>query len=179
MAGPPSGEPIRVPLGQKQLFLDNYILDSLERVTRRLHQPTKHGAVIRPERDWEDSSPQVRTGPSWNPTERFWMLWYTGGAYATSHDGERWEKPLLGLREYKGSKQNNLMLPVTEYEFKDAFGRELLKQQGDGTTIDNVFYDPLDPDPSRRYKGMGYKGPICCLTACRGMGFFPAVSADG
>ena len=26
---------------------------------------------------------------------------------------------------------------------------------------------------------MGYKGPICCLTAGRGMGFFPAVSADG
>ena len=95
-AGPPSGEPIRVPVGQKQLFLDNHILDSLERVTRRLHQPTKHGAVIRPERDWEDSSPQVRTGPSWNPKERFWMLWYTGGAYATSRDGERWEKPLLG-----------------------------------------------------------------------------------
>jgi hypothetical protein len=105
------------------------------------------------------------------------MLWYTGGAYATSRDGERWEKPLLGLREYKGSKQNSLMLPATEYEFKDAFGRELLKQQGDGTTIDNAFYDPLDPDPSRRYKGMGYKGPIPPARSVEA-GFSPR-SADG
>ncbi len=62
---------------------------------------------------WEDQYLQIRTGPSWHPDEKVWMLWYTGGAYATSQDGVHWDKPILGLREQEDSTQNNLMLPVT------------------------------------------------------------------
>ena len=52
-------------------------------------------------------------------------MWYTGNygplmnhigfelvncclCYATSKDGMHWEKPVLGLVDYKGSKQNNI-----------------------------------------------------------------------
>ena len=170
---------LKLSPGQKQLFLDNHVLARLERVERNLHQPEKYGPVIRPDRPWEGGSIQIRGGPSWNPREKFWMIWYSGG-YATSVDGLHWEKPVLSLRDYKGSRQNNLMLPHTEYIFKDPItGRELLRQIGDGITVDNPYYDSTDPDAGRRYKAVAYRGPVCCLTGGRGMGFYPAVSPDG
>jgi hypothetical protein len=171
--------PAKLSPGRKELFLDDHLVARLEMVRRRMHQPKKYGAVIRADRPWEGDSIQVRTGPFWNSEEKQWMLWYLGG-YATSRDGVNWQKPMLGLRDYEGSKQNNLMLPVTRYEFKDPLtGREILRQHGDGTSINHALYDPSDPDPQRRYKGMGHKGPLCCLTGGRGPGFYPAISPDG
>lgn len=176
---PTPESPIRLSAGVKQLFVDDYLVAEVESVERELHQPKKYGAVIQPDQPWEDHSLQVRTGPSWNPQEKVWMLWYTDGAYATSQDGVHWEKPVLGLREHKGSKNNNLMLPVTRYEFKDPeTGREILKMEGDGTSIDKAFYDAKEADPNRRYKGTATKGPATVRTS-RGPGFYPAVSADG
>ena len=165
--------------GQKRLFLDDRGLSALRNLKIQLHRPAKYGAVIRPDRPWEDQYLQIRTGPSWHPDEKVWMLWYTGGSYATSQDGVHWDKPILGLREHEDSTQNNLMLPVTRYEFTDASGREIASVKGDGTIVLKVFYDAHDPDPSRRYKGIGYKGPICCLRSGRGPGFHPAISSDG
>lgn len=171
--------PVKLSPGRKELFLDEYVLSRLDNVQRRLHQPKKYGPVIRADRPWERGSIQIRTGPFWNPDEKLWMMWYMPG-YATSRDGLHWDKPILGLRDYKGSKQNNLMLPVTWYEFKDPLtGREILRQEGDGTSIGYPLYDPKDADPRRRYKGTGHKGPACCLPGGRGMGFYPAVSPDG
>ena len=171
--------PVKLSAGVRQLFIDDYLLAEAENVQRKPHQPKKYGAVIQPDQPWEDHSLQVRTGPSWNPQEKIWMLWYTDGAYATSQDGIQWEKPILGLREHKGSKNNNLMLPVTRYEFKDPeTGREILKMEGDGTSIDKAFYDAKEADPNRRYKGTAAKGPTT-VRSSRGPGFYPAVSADG
>ncbi len=173
------GEPVRLTPGRKELFLDDHTLERLENIERRLHPPRKSGPVIRPGKPWEGASIQIRTGPFWNPDQKQWMMWYLGG-YATSRDAIRWDKPTLGLRDYQGSKDNNLMLPVTRYEFKDPLtGRELLRQDGDGTTINHAIFDPGDPDPDRRYKGAGHKGPLCCLQGGRGAGFYPAVSPDG
>ncbi|MCW9709923.1 hypothetical protein L5B71_03325 [Avibacterium sp. 21-586] len=56
----------------------------------------------------------------------------TGLAYAESKDGIHWTKPNLGLVEFEGSKDNNLIL-------RDV--------QGTG-----VLYDAKERDPSRRYK---------------------------
>ena len=58
-------------------------------------------------------------------------------AYAESADGVRWIKPNLGLVEFGGNKNNNLVL--TE---PGPFGFVNLK----------VLADPDDPDPARRYK---------------------------
>ncbi|MFN0168840.1 MAG: hypothetical protein ACKV22_20635 [Bryobacteraceae bacterium] len=140
---------------KKNLFVDDAVIDRLQDVRRTLHQPKKHGAVIREDRPWEGTI-QTRTGPSWNPEKKLWMLWYfaSGGTgYATSKDGIHWEKPVLGLREYKGSKENNL---VSE-------------------TIWYPLYDPKDPDPNRRYKGVTPRLKV----GASGGGFAPAVSPDG
>ena len=170
---------LRLEAGHKELFIDDHAVAELHGVRRQMHTPRKFGPVIRPDRPWEGDSIQVRTGPFWNPGEKQWMLWYLGG-YATSRDGVAWEKPMLGLRDYKGSKQNNLMLPVTRYEFKDPLtGREILRQDGDGITVNHAIYDAAETNPARRYKGAAHKGPLCCVPGGRGAGFYPAVSPDG
>ena len=58
-------------------------------------------------------------------------------AYAVSQDGFNWERPDLGLIEFNGNKDNNII---------DLFdGQPCL-------TSAPVLYDPDDPDPNRRFK---------------------------
>ncbi len=56
--------------------------------------------------------------------------------YAESDDGLHWVRPKLGLVDYRGSKENNIVK-------LDPFL---------GTINVKVLYEPEDPDPSRRYK---------------------------
>ncbi len=75
-----------------------------------------------------------------------YRMWYTGagddrkrheGLYATSKDGFNWERPILGLTEVNGSKENNKVAgPCGEW----------------------MIYDPEDPDPQRRFKSLFYSG---------------------
>ena len=55
--------------------------------------------------------------------------------YAESHDGLEWHKPNLGLTDFRGSMQNNIVL-------RDSHGL-------------GVFRDPHETDPSRKYKAFG------------------------
>jgi hypothetical protein len=153
--GGPQSTPVRLEPGNKQLFLDDGVLSESKGIRRALHQPTKFGAVLRADKPWEGTI-QTRTGPSWNPDKKVWMLWYfgTGGtAYVTSRDGIHWEKPVLGIVDYHGSKETNLLPEPLSF----------------------VIYDPKDPDSSRRYKAFTTKGPM----PVGGSGFYPAVSSDG
>ena len=58
-------------------------------------------------------------------------------SYATSKDGRKWTRPNLGLFDYRGSKQNNIILQNAG--FHDAYSPSVLK-------------DPGEPDPAKRYK---------------------------
>ncbi len=60
-----------------------------------------------------------------------WWHWLEGG-YAESEDGRHWVRPRLGLAEWRGSRDNNL-LP-------------------DFPLCPAVFFDEQAPDPQRRYK---------------------------
>lgn len=91
--------------------------------------------------------------------ERLFKLWYFGGpaeephftgiGYAWSDDGISWQKPSLGLYEYRGSRDNNIC-------FQSPTGLQLFmigtvsKGLADHFT---VVKDLLEPDPGRRYKG--------------------------
>src|SRR5438046_3429540 len=63
--------------------------------------------------------------------------------YATSDDGLHWQKPDLGLIEYRGSRHNNIV-DLPHVGVRPAGG---------------VLHDPDDPDPSRRFK-MAYEAPV-------------------
>ena len=59
-----------------------------------------------------------------------------GLLYAVSKDGIVWEKPGLGLIEFEGSTENNIVISKATH----------------GIHAGGVFKDLHDPDPARRYK---------------------------
>ena len=59
-----------IPAGQRQLFLDDYAVLSIENLNRTMHRPSKKGAVIRPNLTI-GGAPQIRTGPAWDPHQHF------------------------------------------------------------------------------------------------------------
>ena len=69
-----------------------------------------------------------------------------GVCYATSKDGINWDKPELGLVEFEGNKENNIILRGGH--FKGVFS---------GPHGANVFKDVDESDPAKRYK-MFFKG---------------------
>jgi len=69
-----------------------------------------------------------------------WPGWGPGRVcYAVSKDGIHWKKPKLGLVEYNGNTENNLV------DLNVSFIRAAV-----------VLYDPEDPNPARRFK-MAYE----------------------
>ena len=95
--------PMIDPKQSRQLFIDDSAVESMEGIRRALHQPKKFGPVI-------NGGIQSRSCPQWNPEKDLWEWWYMGQHiyYATSTDGEHWEKPNLGLYEWEGPKDNNI-----------------------------------------------------------------------
>ena len=79
--------------------------------------------------------------------------------YATSADGVFWERPNLGLVEYEGSRDNNLVLL--------------------NAGAANVIKDPRDPDRSRLYKSLFYESRDPDGTSNEGDGVSVAFSPDG
>jgi len=77
-------------------------------------------------------------------------------AYAESRDGVHWKKPSLGLVEWKGSKENNIvwtLKPVHKYRAAQGSGDPHdTEKYSPHTDYPAVILDPEDPDPSRRYK---------------------------
>jgi len=65
--------------------------------------------------------------------------------YAESDDGFHWVKPNLGLFEWQGSKDNNIVMDGSRAA--EQYNRTL-------TNMDqpSVIKDDADPDPNRRYK---------------------------
>ena len=154
-------EPLDID-SRRQLFLDDFMIDRMNGLTRTMHQPVKRGPVLKAEEPWEGVYIGVFSPPMWIPDEGIFKQVYecrydgyrgkAGHKYALaiSRDGIHWEKPNLGLVEFDGSKENNL--------FPTPDNRRLV----------HVVFDPDDPDPQRRYKGL--------LTVPRGR--VPVVSAD-
>ena len=113
------------------------------------------------DRPWEMRFDNLYPNVLWDAEEEFYKCWYSpfcidcrsGGmsleqrqstlyhgppdremalCYATSRDGIAWDKPELGLVDYRGSRANNIVL-------RGPHGAGVLK-------------DARAPDPSRRYK---------------------------
>ena len=148
---------------QRQLFLDDFIIERIDGLKRVIHQPVKRGAVIKPDQPWETSL-QTRCSPAWDAERKLFKLWlitstnipgFAGTSYAESKDGVHWTKPVLKQTKINGSLENNFLAVVPG----DTWPKN---------GIENVVLDPDDPDPGRRYKG--FYGVI---------GRRPMVSPDG
>ena len=102
---------------QLQLFLDDWLVESMEQVHHVLHSPQPMEVAIRMDRPYEDT---VLYDPSVIKDGHRYRMWYRTAlsksphytGYAESLDGIHWVKPDLGLIEYDGSTRNNIVWPV-------------------------------------------------------------------
>jgi len=155
---------------RRQLFLDDFIVESIEGLKRTMHQPEKKGPVLRPVGATDGIRVQTASAPVWVPDEGVFKLFYMafpyekgnwvtdeiGCALAVSKDGLKWERPALNQVEIGGSSANNRFYVVNP------------KARWTANKIMDFIYDRHDPDPDRRYKGL--LGAI---------GRTPVVSPDG
>lgn len=110
---------------RKQLFIDDRFIKSSKGVRLTMNSPAKIGPVILPDRPWE--SEQMGYCSSVVEVNGLYKMWYRcnsveGGpvpplgdgpafvCYAESKDGRNWQKPDLGLINFSGSKNNNIVL---------------------------------------------------------------------
>lgn len=103
--------------GQSALFLDDTWIGQSAFVTRQWHAPIKRaGPVLVADRPWESGS--IVAYGSVIFRDSAFHIWYVVWGrrepsricYAYSEDGIRWEKPELGIHDWRGSSANNIVL---------------------------------------------------------------------
>lgn len=134
---------------RRECFFDGYLIDeSRTTAERRLHKPIRRGVIMELDRPWEG---KYATFFSVIFAEGKWRMYYTTKlspkekyiCYAESEDGESWVRPNLGIVEYAGSGDNNIIMDLrmlADFEF---------------TGFDNfsVFYDESEGClPDEKYK---------------------------
>ncbi|MFH1744143.1 MAG: hypothetical protein ABIH23_34505, partial [bacterium] len=132
---------------EKQLFVDDTLIESAIGLTRTLHPVKKHPAnpLVVADKPWEGLSVLLYGAVICDPDMKKFRMWYLAWGkhvdqpsyicYAESEHGLHWTKPNLGLHEFKGSKDNNIIIPNV-------------------TSNTTIIYDPHDPDPEGRYKAV-------------------------
>ncbi|HYF36814.1 MAG TPA: hypothetical protein VD994_16075, partial [Prosthecobacter sp.] len=131
--------------GAAQLFVDQVIVRSVARISFTQHPAEKHplNPLIKADQPWEGWRIQCFGSVLYDEDEKRFKMWYVGDQteefpdfatfYATSDDGVKWTKPLIGtVKSASGSTQHNAVVNACH--------------------LASVMKDPTDPDPARRYK---------------------------
>ena len=134
---------------RREVFFDDFLVDTDKTTAEtRLHKPTRKGVVITHNEKWEGGTCLFSNAFYANGC---WNLYYRSGsgepgsstsiAYAKSVDGVNWVKPSLGLVEFDGSYDNNIVISMA---MAKEFGCKHLNDCF-------VFYDenPACPDDER------------------------------
>jgi len=117
-----AAEPIDIG-SRLELMVDDYLIDTMSGLEFRLHHPTPKEVVLVHDAPWEGSGSGYHTVFKDGDVYRmYYKAWHlvpsegkldiphdTFGACAESSDGIHWVKPNLGLFEYQGSKENNIV----------------------------------------------------------------------
>lgn len=122
---------------RRELFVDEALIARREGAELRLHQPIPREIVLVHDAPWEGSGTSYHTIFRDGPILR---MYYIAGeltnedgtkmasrplfaCYAESRDGIHWDKPVLGLFEFEGSKANNIVWSAPQLDnftpFKD------------------------------------------------------------
>lgn len=115
-----SSEPIAIG-SRRELFIDDYLIESVDNVERKLHHPIPREIIISFGEPWEGAGSGyhsvIRDGDLFRLYYRGSQLEVVDGTlkaggedycYAESRDGIHFTKPKLGLHEFEGSKDNNI-----------------------------------------------------------------------
>ena len=182
-----STNPIQVGT-DRQLFVDRFLIAEMRGLTHKLHSPVRREIVLTLDRPWEGplsfypavikdggryrmwyrASPPPPAGSyaskaEWNDAANKAAEDESWTAYAESADGIIWEKPSLGLYDFRGSTDNNLV------------GRDKSRQ---GIEDYCVFRDPNPDVPEdERYKSIIELLEL--IDGRRGSVIYGIVSPDG
>jgi hypothetical protein len=99
---------------RRELFVDDWLIDSLEGASMRLHHPQPREVALQLDAPWE--GPTSHYAAVLHDGDAF-RLYYRGGrhagppvtAVALSQDGVAWRRPALGLHQWEGSGENNVV----------------------------------------------------------------------
>ena len=146
------------------LLLDSRVVENTENAKLVLGtvEKDKRNPLFGEDKPWEKRFDNLYSNVIYDEDEKLYKCWYSpfivdlssqgmtleerkkpypipadremGICYAISKDGINWEKPDLGLVDYMGSKENNIL-------WRGPHGA-------------GVFKDESDPDPARRYKAI-------------------------
>jgi hypothetical protein len=144
-----------------ELFVDRQRIEKLDGVALRLHEPKRMETVIKFDDPWDGKFAGYVT--VFSDGDRF-RMYYRGwdnapgapqvACYAESSDGIRFTKPKLGLFEFQGSKDNNIVLTSAPK---------------DGTHNFTPFKDTRPGVPSdEQYKAVG-GGPLMAYASADGI----------
>lgn len=144
LPGALSGEALVYEMGnRRELFVDMARVERLEGDTRlKLHEPEPAGKVLEMNAPWEGN---VSLYASVVEDEGHYRIYYRGWAapeyvvkknlepgetgveahpavvaYAESKDGIHWKKPNVGLHEFNGSQDNNILLVEDGFEYRET-----------------------------------------------------------
>lgn len=159
-----------------KLVIDDHWIESASDVERVLHQPDKHvrNPLIRGDAPWAINPYCYGTVMYDDESSRFrlWYMSYNAGLpfaertpilYAFSEDGFAWDRPELGVVDFRGSTQNNILMH--HYGHHDLYSPSVLR-------------DDRDPNPDRRYKMIWWDFPTGSQ-GYRDDGMCVAFSPDG
>lgn len=107
----------------RELFVDDFLIEKLSgKATRKMHQPIPKDIAIVHDELWEGSGSGYHSvfkdGDTYKMYYKAWQHEASSDkstyhplycAYAESKDGITWTKPNLGIHEFKGSKNNNIV----------------------------------------------------------------------
>jgi hypothetical protein len=108
-------EPASVEIGSRPtLFLDHHLIAQTKNTALKLHSPIPRGVVFTFDQPWEGGQSAYVTILKDGPKFR---MYYRGGGdlgrectcVADSDDGIRWTRPKVGLFEFNGSRDNNIV----------------------------------------------------------------------
>ena len=149
-------------------FFGTWLVEEARGAGLKLHAPRREEVVLRFDAPWEGS--QSGYGNVFRDGDRL-RMYYRGAekreytCYAESEDGIHWRKPNLGLVEFEGSRENNIILTDPRrkafaishcfFAFKDANPNAPADEKYKAITIDR-FERPDGKAP----KGLvGYVSP--------------------
>ena len=160
-----------------QLFMDDYWISGSENIISTIHQPKKSSLnpLIKADVVWEQNPYCFGTVifDEQDSIFKFWYQTYNYGMpvsdrtlvlYASSKDGIEWKRTNLGIFEFEGSTDNNILLQ--NYGFHDLYSPSVIK-------------DNLEPDPNKRYKMVWWDYPLGDGDWDRDAGMCIAFSSDG
>lgn len=145
-----------IHLGTKrELFVDDFLIDRLSgKASLQLHQPTPKEIIMVHDKEWEGSGSGYHSvfkdGDIYRMYYKAWQHEASADkstfhplycAYAESKDGIHWVKPNLGLHEFKGSKNNNIVFasgPIEGFDL-DAGHPAVFKDENPNVSPDALY----------------------------------------